>query len=129
MIRGIDILFSIDGNFIACASEADINISTSFLEYTAPVTTKAKNMIPAIVGFRISISGMLSFASRKYMYLKLEAFQKIDFSYQTINAVDGRFHGECWMDSWGETSPSNSFATFNSSFLGEGLPIFVAEIP
>ena len=128
MIRGINILFSLNGNVVAFASEADINIETSFLGHSAQATTKGRNYLAQVVGFSMNISGELDFLNRKFLYTFLEGFTLLDFQYHTATATDGKFTGKCWVQNYGEQSPSNSFARYNMSFLGEGKPEFEPEI-
>lgn len=128
-IKGVDILFTLDGNFIACADAADININVQMIPARQPNSGKGKRFIPDKITGNISISGTLTFDQRSDIYTSLDQFQKVTFSYHTADANDGKFSGNCWVQTWGETSPSSSFARYNAVFIIDGLPLFTPEVP
>ena len=128
-IPGTDILFSLDGNPIACASEFDINFEVDFLDHSDQTTTNGKNFLASVMGFNIEIGGVMTFLNREFLITFLEGFVKLDFQYYTSDAAEGRYIGQCWVSGYGESSPSNSYSRYNCSFLGEGKPQFIAETP
>ena len=129
MIRGVNILFTLNGVQIACASDCDIDFSVDFLEARQPNSGKYENFIPDKINVNINISGTLTFAQREDIYSHLDSFTKVTYSYHTAVAADGKFEGSCWVRTWGESSPSTSFARYNASFLGDGFPVFTPETP
>ncbi len=129
MIRGVDILFTLNGTLIACADECDINFEIDFLEARQPDGDKYENFIPDKLNVNIAIAGTLTFEQRADIYDPQNTFLKVNYSYHTADATNGKFEGECWVQSWGERSPSNSFARYNANFLGDGMPVFTPETP
>ena len=126
-ISGIDILFTLDGTLVACAAEADISIQVEMLEARQPDGDKSRNFIPDKIVAIINISGALTFEQRAHIYTPLDDFAKVTFNYHTADSGDGGFSGSCWVQSWGESSPTNTFARYNASFIIDGLPVFISS--
>lgn len=128
VIKGKDILFSLNGDPVACAEECDIEFATQFLAARQPNSTIGRHSIPSKVVFDIRISGRLNFAYRDWVYTPMINFLKLDFRYFTNEPLNGEWSGECWVENWGESSPTTGNARFNSSFRGEGIPNYVVPV-
>ena len=124
VVRGKNILFSVGGQQIACSESAEISILTNFRKATQPNSSKGDHNIPDKIRFLISIGGPLDFVFRSNIYVPMENFTTVNFSYFTADVADGKFDGVCWVQSWGEVAPTGGIARFNARFIGDGLPVF-----
>ena len=125
LVRANDVLVSFNSTQLACATDADINITVDMIPSRQPNDTMWSRSIPRGASWTANVSGLLFFATRNLIYTELAAFTSVTIRFHTAQANDGYFEGTAWVQSWGESSSSTGFATYNASFLGDGELTFV----
>ena len=118
--RGRDVQLYLDGKVVALATSCELSVQRDFIEFTSPLTGKAKRNRPGRYGWTVSFESLFSEAGEDTEILRNLIEGKRLYVTMQVSGRNEPISGYAYVQILTDSAPLTGMATCKATLIGDG---------